>query len=86
MVHSFIKIRPTTAQIKDATSTSKKNYSSFADPNYHHSINVMSSCPHAAASVKWACVLCRQLQVLLSIVLVLSVVSSMCLEKSKQTY
>ena len=77
---------PTTAQIKDATSTSKNNYSSFADPNYHHSINVMSSCPHAAASVKWACVLCRQLQVLLSIVLVLSVVSSMCLEKSKQTY
>ena len=41
----------------------------------------MSSCPHAAASVKRACVLCRQLQVLLSItVLVLSVVSSMCLE------
>ena len=77
---------PTTAQIKDATSTSKNNYSSFADPNYHHSINVMSSCPHAAASVNGACVLCRQLQVLLSIVLVLSVVSSMCLEKSKQTY
>ena len=41
---------------KDATSASKKNYSSFADPNYHHSINVMSSCPHAATETKRYCV------------------------------
>ena len=37
---------PTTAQAKDATSASKKNYSSSVDANYHLSINVMNSCPH----------------------------------------
>ena len=53
---SFHQDRPTTARTKDATSASKKNYSSFADPNYHHSINVMSSCPHAATETKRYCV------------------------------
>ena len=43
---SFHQDHPTTAQTKDATSASKKNCSSSADPNYHHSINVMNSCPH----------------------------------------
>ena len=37
---------PTTAQAKDATSASKKNYSSSVDANYHLSINVMNWCPH----------------------------------------
>ena len=53
---SFHQDRPTTAQTKDATSALKKNYSSFAYPNYYHSINVMSSCPHAAAETKCYCV------------------------------
>ena len=53
---SFHQDRPATAQTKDATSASKKNYSSFADLNYHHSINVMSSCPRAAAETKRYCV------------------------------
>ena len=53
---SFHQDRPTTAQTKDATSASKKNYSLFADSNYHHSINVMSSCPHAATETKRYCV------------------------------
>ena len=44
------------AQTKDATSALKKNYSSFAAPNYYHSIKVMSSCPHAAAETKCYCV------------------------------
>ena len=43
---SFHQDRPTTAQAKDAT---------FAS-NYHHSINVMSSCPHAATETKRYCV------------------------------
>ena len=43
---SFHQDHPTTAQTKDSTSASKKNCSSSADPNYHHSINVMNSCPH----------------------------------------
>ena len=34
---------PTAAQTKDATSASKRNYSSFADPNYYHSIKVSST-------------------------------------------
>ena len=46
----------TTAQTKDATSASKKNYSSSADPNYHYPINVMNSCPHAATETKRYCV------------------------------
>ena len=49
---SFHQDRPTTAQTKDATSALNKNYSSFADRNEHHSINVMSSCPHAATETK----------------------------------
>ena len=53
---SFHQDRPTTAQTKDATSASKKNYSSSADPNYHHPINVMNSCPHAATETKRYCV------------------------------
>ena len=53
---SFHQDRPTTAQTRDATSASKKNYSLFADSNYHHSINVMSSCPHAATETKRYCV------------------------------
>ena len=53
---SFHQDHPTTAQGKDATSASKKNYSSSADPNYHHSINVRSLCPHAAAETKRYCV------------------------------
>ena len=53
---SFHQDRPTTAQTKDATSALKKNYSSFAAPNYYHSINVMSSCPHAAVETKCYCV------------------------------
>ena len=53
---SFHQDRPTTAQTKDATSALKKNYSSFAAPNFYHSINVMSSCPHAAAETKCYCV------------------------------
>ena len=42
--------------LSDATSASKKSYSSFADPNYHHSINVMNSCPHDATETKRFCV------------------------------
>ena len=38
---------PTTAQAKNATSASKKNFLSSADMNYHHSIKVMNSCCHA---------------------------------------
>ena len=53
---SFHQDHPTTAQTKDATSASEKNYSSLADPNCHHSINVMSSCPHAATETKRNCV------------------------------
>ena len=56
MAYPFIKIAPQLRKTKDVTSASKKNYSSFADPNYYHSINVMSSCPHAAAETKLYCV------------------------------
>ena len=35
---SFHQDHPTTAQAKDATSASKKNYLSSANLNYHHSI------------------------------------------------
>ena len=42
----------TTAQTKDATSALKKNYLSFVYLNYHHSIKVMSSCPHATTETK----------------------------------
>ena len=45
---SFHQDHPTTAQEKDVTSASKKNYLSSANLIYHHSINVMNSCPHAA--------------------------------------
>ena len=53
---SFHQDRPTTAQAKDATSASKRNYSSFVDPNYHHSESVMSSCSHATTETKPYCV------------------------------
>ena len=53
---SFYQDRPTTEQTKDATSASKKNYSFFADLNYHHSVNVMSSCSHAGTETKRCCV------------------------------
>ena len=53
---SFRQDHPTTAQAKDATSASKKNYLSPADLNYHPSINVMNSCPHAATETKRYCV------------------------------
>ena len=46
----------TTVQAKDATSASKKNYSSSVDANYHLSINVMNSCPHTAMETKCYCV------------------------------
>ena len=44
---SFHQDHPTTTQAKDATSASKKNYLSSTNLNYHHSINVMNTCPHA---------------------------------------
>ena len=53
---SFHQDRPLTAQTKDTTSASKKNYSSFAEMNYYYSINVMNSCPHAATETKRYCV------------------------------
>ena len=55
MAHPFIKIAPQLRKQK-MQPLPKKNYSSFADPNYYHSINVMSSCPHAAAETKCYCV------------------------------
>ena len=48
MAHPFYQDHPTTEQEKDVTSASKKNYLSSANLIYHHSINVMNSCPHAA--------------------------------------
>ena len=39
---SFHQDHPTTAQEKDATYASKKNYLSSANLNYHHSIKVMN--------------------------------------------
>ena len=39
---SFHQDHPTTAQAKDATSASKKNYLSSANLNYHHSVKVMN--------------------------------------------
>ena len=33
---SFLQDHPTTARGKDASSTSKKNYLSYPDLNYHH--------------------------------------------------
>ena len=40
---SFLQDHPTTVRVKDASSTSKKNYLSSPNLNYHHSINVMIS-------------------------------------------
>ena len=57
---SFHQYHPTTARAKDATSASKKNYSSSADLNYHHSISAMNSCPHAATETKRYCVTSEQ--------------------------
>ena len=44
---SFHQDHPTTTQAKDATSTSKQNYLSSTNLNYHHLINVMNTCPQA---------------------------------------
>ena len=46
--------------MKDATSASKKNYSSSANPNYHHSIDAMNSYPNAATETKRYCVTIEQ--------------------------
>ena len=51
---------PTTAQAKDATSASKKNYLSSTHLNYHHSINVMNTCPHATTETNNYCVIIGQ--------------------------
>ena len=51
---------PTTAQAKDATSASKKNYLSSTHLNYHHSINVMNTCPHATTETNNHCVIIGQ--------------------------
>ena len=45
---SFLQHHPTMVLAEDATSASKKNYLSFANMNYHHSIKIMNSCPHTA--------------------------------------
>ena len=60
MAHPFVKITQQQRKQKDATSASKKNYLSPADLNYHPSINVMNSCPHAATETKRYCVAIEQ--------------------------
>ena len=55
MAHPFIKI--TLQQRKQQKKPlPQKNYSSSADPNYHHSINIMNSCPLLATEIKRYCV------------------------------
>ena len=53
---SLLQHHLTVVQAKDATPTSKKNYLSPADMNYHHSINIINSCPHVATESKHYCV------------------------------
>ena len=53
---SLLQHHLTMVQAKDATPTSKKNYLSPADMNYHHSINIINSCPHVATETKHYCV------------------------------
>ena len=53
---SFLQHHPTMVLAEDATSASKKNYLSFANMNYHHSIKIMNSCLHAAKETKHYCV------------------------------
>ena len=53
---SFLQHHLTMVQEKDTTPTSKKNYLSFANMNYHHSIKIMNSCPYAATETKHYCV------------------------------
>ena len=57
---SFHQDHPTTTQAKDATSASKKNYLSSTNLNYHHSINVMNTCPHANTETNNYCVTIEQ--------------------------
>ena len=54
--HSHSKTFLVKTGLTNVTSASKKNYSSSADLNYHHSINVMNSCPRAATETKRYCV------------------------------
>ena len=53
---SLLQHHLTMVQAKDATLTSKKNYLSPADMNYHHSINIINSCPHVATETKHYCI------------------------------
>ena len=53
---SLLQHHLTMVQEKDTTPTSKKNYLSPADMNYHHSINIINSCPHVATETKHYCV------------------------------
>ena len=53
---SFLQHHPTMVLAEDATSASKKNYLSFSNMNYHHSIKIMNSCPHATTETKHYCV------------------------------
>ena len=53
---SLLQHHLTMVQAKDATPTSKKNYLSPADMNYHHSINIINSCLHVATETKHYCV------------------------------
>ena len=53
---SLLQHHLTVVQAKDATPTSKKNYLSPADMNYHHSINIINSCLHVATETKHYCV------------------------------
>ena len=57
---SFHQDHPTTTQAKDATSASKKNYLSSTNLNYHHSINVMNTCPHATTETNNYCLTIEQ--------------------------
>ena len=57
---SFHQDHPTTVQAKDATSASKKNYLSSTNLNYHHSINVMNTCPHTTTEINNYCVTVEQ--------------------------